>query len=70
MRRADVKGIGIMKMSQSKALRLPGSQMEHCKWRTRNKQCSVISDVTERELDQEGQATCVENEHQHGSMLL
>lgn len=65
-----MKGIGMMKMSQSKALRLPGSQMEHCKWRTRNKQCSVISDFTEKELDQEGQATCVENVCQHGSMLL
>lgn len=65
-----MKGIGMMKMSQSEAPRLPGSQMEHCKWRTRNEQCSVISDVTERELDQEGQATCVENERQHGSMLL
>lgn len=65
-----MKGIGMMKMSQSKALRLPGSQMEHCKWRTRNKQSSVISDVTKKELDQEGQATHVENKPQHGSMLL
>lgn len=74
MRRTKVKGIVVTKMSQSNAPRLPGSQIEHCKLRTKNKQCSVTSDVTEKELDQEGQATCVQRTSvnmfcwQHGAL--